>query len=131
MNIEILCDQFDCIHNDGHTVHHDHPNDTCKHSHPAIQRYPIRDKLSNNTQFILNGQTICNSKERDMTDPNKEIPKSIVEILEEESNDEIDYLIPESILTDNVLQEFVKENNIHHCFVEPLPNHQIKTKKSY
>lgn len=52
MNIQIICDQLDCIYNEGSKVHHDHPNDVCKHVHPAIQRYlPLKGEM-----------TICNSK---------------------------------------------------------------------
>jgi hypothetical protein len=59
-SISIMCDQKDCIYNVAHTVHHDHPNDACMHSHPAIQRYG---------EFPNWVGLFCNSKERDMTDP--------------------------------------------------------------
>lgn len=58
MKIIVLCDQLDCISNEGKNIHHDHPNDVCKHSHPAIQRYTIPNKLAGS----FTTGTICNSK---------------------------------------------------------------------
>jgi hypothetical protein len=65
MEITILCDQKDCIHNAAHKVHHDHSNDKCTRSNKPI----IIE------QFIRLGGSWqdCNSKERDMTDPSKQI----------------------------------------------------------
>jgi hypothetical protein len=61
-SIVILCDQKDCIYNKYGSMQY-----VCSHLHPAIQRYgkyPNFDGL------------FCNSKERDMTNPNK---KEVVE----------------------------------------------------
>jgi hypothetical protein len=62
-SIKILCDQTDCIYNKvGANLKTMRDENVCSHLHPAIQRYgkhPTFDGL------------ICNSKERDMTDPNK------------------------------------------------------------
>lgn len=63
-SIKIVCDQTDCIHNDHDGVIVGVSGivyNICTHLHPAIQRYgkhPNFDSL------------FCNSKERNMTDPN-------------------------------------------------------------
>ena len=34
--VTIMCDQLDCIYNDGNDVHHDHLTDRCNHGNPLL-----------------------------------------------------------------------------------------------
>jgi hypothetical protein len=54
IEVKIICNQTDCIHNKYGAMEY-----ICTHLHPAIQRYRNLNSV------------ICNSKERDMTDPEK------------------------------------------------------------
>jgi hypothetical protein len=66
-SINITCDQIDCIYNDHDGVIIGVSGivyNTCKHAHPAIQRYGLYPDWVG---------LFCNSKERDMTDPNKKL----------------------------------------------------------
>ena len=42
MEITIMCDQKDCVHNAGHDVHHDHLHDKCEHYNPQIHANSIK-----------------------------------------------------------------------------------------
>ena len=53
IQLKILCDQKDCIYNEGSKVHHDHETDICTHLSP---------KIYSQLKTLSLGEKLCVSK---------------------------------------------------------------------